>query len=263
MATHLRSPPWTTSIILFYTVFSSLQLTYGLIRCYCDSPTCVGSGYMCKSNTGCYSELYEENDSNDRPLSPHGCMESVDIELCETGETAGTQPPNRTANLSILKCCKDDLCNYNRLDNTDIIAQNSEDFPDAQMDSNTAHDLVEQSRAVWFRAAVIAVPIAGGCILILLILLAVRMLRNEEKRFKRLQAKRRDTFTALHRGCYDNRNFKNVHINIENNLQTKGGQDLKPSKVINMEVKNVNELPKSVLVVQWDKHNINENVDAV
>lgn len=38
------------------------------------------------------------------------------------------------------------------------------------------------AKEVWFRAAVIAVPIAGGLILVLLIMLALRMLRSENKR---------------------------------------------------------------------------------
>ncbi|XP_070565827.1 BMP and activin membrane-bound inhibitor homolog [Ptychodera flava] len=275
MATRIHCPPWTTSIVLFYTVLSGLQLTYGLIRCYCDDPQCVESGYMCKSDHGCYSEFPLEADAKSRPLG-HGCVESLEtLQLCESGVATTTpQPPNRTEEAvatdfrwSGFQCCREDMCNYNsielKIEVNSHNVQNTEGFTDSQMD--TAHDLVVQSKAVWFRAAVIAVPIAGGCILILLILLAVRMLKNEERRFKRLQAKRRETLNALHRGCYDNRNFKNVHINnLENNLQTsKRYKETKSTKINNDEVKNVNEFAKSVVVVQWDKHNINQNIDVV
>ena len=41
-------------------------------------------------------------------------------------------------------------------------------------------------RQLWFKAAVIAVPIAGGFILLLLVLLAVRMLRHDKERHNRL-----------------------------------------------------------------------------
>ena len=46
-------------------------------------------------------------------------------------------------------------------------------------------------RELWFKAAVIAVPIAGGFILVLLVLLAVRMLRNDSRRHMQLMQMRR------------------------------------------------------------------------
>lgn len=51
------------------------------------------------------------------------------------------------------------------------------------------------AKEVWFRAAVIAVPIAGGLILVLLIMLALRMLRSENKR---LQDQRQQMLSRLH-----------------------------------------------------------------
>ena len=45
---------------------------------------------------------------------------------------------------------------------------------------------------MWFKAAVIAVPIAGGFILVLLVLLAVRMLRTDSRRHRRLIQIRRE-----------------------------------------------------------------------
>ena len=39
---------------------------------------------------------------------------------------------------------------------------------------------------LWFKAAVIAVPIAGGFILVLLVLLAIRVLRNDNRRHRQL-----------------------------------------------------------------------------
>lgn len=45
---------------------------------------------------------------------------------------------------------------------------------------------------LWFKAAVIAVPIAGGFILILLVLLAVRMLRTDSRRHRQLIQFRRE-----------------------------------------------------------------------
>ncbi len=51
------------------------------------------------------------------------------------------------------------------------------------------------SKEVWFRAAVITVPIAGGLILVLLIMLALHMLRSENRR---LQQQRREMLSRLH-----------------------------------------------------------------
>lgn len=48
-----------------------------------------------------------------------------------------------------------------------------------------------QQRDLWFKAAVIAVPISGGFILVLLVLLAVRMLRHDSRRHRQLMAMRR------------------------------------------------------------------------
>ncbi|KZS20613.1 putative BMP and activin membrane-bound inhibitor [Daphnia magna] len=47
-------------------------------------------------------------------------------------------------------------------------------FGDGQAVGNGGHDL-------WLKAATIAVPIAGGCILVLLVLLAIRMLRRDRE----------------------------------------------------------------------------------
>ncbi|CAL4235495.1 unnamed protein product, partial [Meganyctiphanes norvegica] len=43
------------------------------------------------------------------------------------------------------------------------------------------------TESVWFRAAIIAVPISGGCILVILVLLATKMLAKENKRNRMAQ----------------------------------------------------------------------------
>lgn len=48
---------------------------------------------------------------------------------------------------------------------------------------------------VWFWAVVIAVPFAGGLILVVLIMLALRMLRSENKR---IQDQRKQMLSRLH-----------------------------------------------------------------
>ena len=53
-------------------------------------------------------------------------------------------------------------------------------------------DQRDPDRDLWFKAAVIAVPIAGGFILVLLVLFAVRMLRTDSQRHRRLIQIRRE-----------------------------------------------------------------------
>lgn len=62
---------------------------------------------------------------------------------------------------------------------------------------------------MWFRAAVIAVPIAGGLILVLLIMLALRMLRSENKR---LQAQRQQMLSRLHYSFHGHHHAKKGHV---------------------------------------------------
>ncbi len=65
------------------------------------------------------------------------------------------------------------------------------------------------AKEVWFRAAVIAVPIAGGLILVLLIMLALRMLRSENKR---LQAQRQQMLSRLHYSFHGHHHAKKGHV---------------------------------------------------
>lgn len=65
------------------------------------------------------------------------------------------------------------------------------------------------AKEVWFRAAVIAVPIAGGLILVLLIMLALRMLRSENKR---LRAQRQQMLSRLHYSFHGHHHAKKGHV---------------------------------------------------
>ncbi|WAR09839.1 BAMBI-like protein [Mya arenaria] len=60
------------------------------------------------------------------------------------------------------------------------------------MSSKKTDESNKAQKDLWFKAAVIAVPIAGGFILILLVLLAVRMLRTDSRQHKRLIQIRRE-----------------------------------------------------------------------
>ncbi|XP_046635617.1 uncharacterized protein LOC124314453 [Daphnia pulicaria] len=178
------------------------------LRCHCNLPVCVTTGYMCKSAMGtCFSEIVDRSDLS---RSRHGCLEllSSDHQVCHSSQAHGNGRhaaghhhlhPQRP----LVLCCQDDLCNYgaqqvqlrldsavqthggHRNDSTSsnsgvheprTVAMETRFFGDGQPvgSGNGGQDL-------WLKAATIAVPIAGGCILVLLVLLAIRMLRRDRE----------------------------------------------------------------------------------
>lgn len=80
-----------------------------------------------------------------------------------------------------LSCCNQDMCNFRDID---VYIQVDGSY-DSQTDLNRRDS--EMVETLWFRAATIAVPIAGGFILIVLVLLASRMLSKENKRHRMAQ----------------------------------------------------------------------------
>ncbi|KAM8823714.1 BMP and activin membrane-bound inhibitor homolog a isoform 1-T3 [Spinachia spinachia] len=171
----------------------AVLLTKGEIRCYCDAPHCVATGYMCKSElNACFTKVLDPLSGNS-PLT-HGCLEPI----TNVADTCGSsQAANVLGGASALECCHDDMCNYRGL--RDLAhTRDSTDHNRQQPDSSNLVTRVQElasAKEVWFRAAVIAVPIAGGLILVLLIMLALRMLRSENKR---LQDQRRQMLSRLH-----------------------------------------------------------------
>ncbi|XP_043922611.1 BMP and activin membrane-bound inhibitor homolog isoform X1 [Protopterus annectens] len=176
----------------------AILLTKGEIRCYCDAPHCVATGYMCKSElNACLSRLLDPQNANS-PLT-HGCLDSFSntLELCHITKsqnfTRGIQP--------MLECCHEDMCNYRGL--LDVLSYPRGEASDqgSRYPHESSRNLVTRvqeltaSKELWFWAAVIAVPIAGGLILVLLIMLALRMLRSENKR---LRDQRQQMLSRLH-----------------------------------------------------------------
>ncbi|XP_035217607.1 BMP and activin membrane-bound inhibitor homolog [Stegodyphus dumicola] len=151
--------PWSLILAVLMFVLSTVR---GEIRCYCNQAACISTSYMCKSQSLCYSDL-------ERGI--HGCL--------ERRRCGG------------LRCCREDMCNYihvnihvhtHRAPMADIYEDN------ASLNSEKIA-LMESTmnRETWFKAAVIAVPIVGLCILILLALFAAKMLREDAMRQRRLQ----------------------------------------------------------------------------
>ncbi|XP_048403909.1 BMP and activin membrane-bound inhibitor (Xenopus laevis) homolog a [Stegostoma tigrinum] len=175
----------------------AILLTEGEIRCYCDASNCVATGYMCKSElSACFSRLLDPQNTNS-PLT-HGCLDTMSnsANICHAKRSQ-----NHTGTWPMLECCHEDMCNYRGLQ--DVLSHPGSETSDqgARYHQDSSKNLITRvqeftsSKELWFRAAVIAVPIAGGLILVLLIMLALRMLRSENKR---LQDQRRQMLSRLH-----------------------------------------------------------------
>ncbi|KAK8398919.1 hypothetical protein O3P69_004192 [Scylla paramamosain] len=169
------------------------------VRCHCNLPRCVKLGYMCKSLLGaCFTNstpapthAYTGNHKLHRPSAPmHGCVELLpENRHAECIRKGGVKPPQGVLALTpapstppqpdpALTCCRYDMCNFQDIDI--YIQVNGDGHADMKIQDSDIE-------TVWFRAATIAVPIAGGFILIVLVLLATKMLAKENKRQRMAQ----------------------------------------------------------------------------
>ncbi|XP_067141292.1 BMP and activin membrane-bound inhibitor homolog [Centruroides vittatus] len=167
----------------------------GDIRCYCNLPLCVVTGYMCKSTlNACYTEHFSY--SSDLSRSRHGCLDQLRHEKRTQCAKRGVDAAAATTSNPSILCCTEDMCNYvSSMDiNIQVHTRSNSSRVAGIYDYNniakTRRELALQ-QDVWFRAAVIAVPIAGSFILILLVLVAVRMLRRDSKRHRQFLELRR------------------------------------------------------------------------
>ncbi|XP_054717077.1 BMP and activin membrane-bound inhibitor homolog [Uloborus diversus] len=158
--------PGDLAVALFIVLVFMLSCVKAEIRCFCNQAACVSTGYMCKSSAQCFSDVEG---------GIHGCLER---KRCNG-----------------LRCCREDMCNYIHVD----IHVHTHRAPMAgalgeSLDTDSERIAIMESalrREVWFKAAVIAVPIGGMCVLVLLAVVAARMLRQDAIRQKRLLELRR------------------------------------------------------------------------
>lgn len=149
------------------------------VRCFCNLPTCVSTSYMCKSSSGgCYSEV----DSMEEPgyRVNHGCIEYLNEPDCLLNTEEIVQKNEEPKRL--LVCCTNDLCNH--IDNPltrKLINKSLEESEKKVQQHQHPEIYLYSDSEVWFRAATIAVPICGAVILFVLIALAVKILKNENR----------------------------------------------------------------------------------
>jgi len=161
----------------------------GEVRCFCNLPACVSTGYMCKSSPGggCFSDLhrrnYPNNENNSQYGGRHGCVELLtnkeQRDWCQRYPNENLSRRKSPHLKSLLHCCYEDLCNHADSRQTkDLINDTLETI---QVGHKVAEnqDNLYTSADVWFKAATIAVPICGAVILFVLIALAVKLLRTE------------------------------------------------------------------------------------
>ncbi|XP_018335891.1 BMP and activin membrane-bound inhibitor homolog isoform X2 [Agrilus planipennis] len=163
------------------------------VRCFCNLPVCVSSGYMCKSGGGgCFSDVQDGTSETRQAPSyqgRHGCLELItDKEQrawCEKGNNSKSSTKKRQHPRSLFHCCYHDMCNHvdspetRLLLNSSLFEETMKSIEDRQVTEAQQEDLLYTNSDVWFRAATIALPICGLVIVIALVLLAVRLLQPE------------------------------------------------------------------------------------
>ncbi|KAG5893426.1 hypothetical protein JTB14_017866 [Gonioctena quinquepunctata] len=158
------------------------------IRCFCNLPSCVTTGYMCKSSGGgCFSEVIDQSTSVYR--GRHGCLELLNeqdthLKCQRRGLNERTTIRRKENSNSLLICCYHDMCNHIESPPAKNLINDSLFDEEAQVTENKLHQqetFLYSEPDVWFRAATIAVPICGAFILFLLIALAVKILKSEHQ----------------------------------------------------------------------------------
>ncbi|XP_014678037.1 PREDICTED: BMP and activin membrane-bound inhibitor homolog [Priapulus caudatus] len=214
-------------IIVFHLLVVWISAVRAEIRCYCNLPACVATGYMCKAHHGaCFSRIANELDI---AKSHHGCSgmlaDPQERETC-VHLNGSKAKDGGEGKWPMVLCCKEDMCNY--IDNVDIRIQVNTTRDgnlyikgdNSQHGSQARHKAEIDPNELWFKAAVIAVPIAGACILVMLILLAVRMLRKDSRRHMRLlqlRQQRAQLFVGEHIDFFPEKNETNAKLNTRQN----------------------------------------------
>jgi len=176
--------------------------SYGDIRCHCNLPQCVRTGYMCKStgaSAACYSEqpvdVNVDGISSSDHISRHGCIELPQQLRDMCVKPLPQSPPlqshhnhhnhrHHNSNQSII-CCFEDMCNY--VKNIDLIfsTRTHTIYNDNKLvgtATSSTRNIPNLSNSVWFQVTVITVPIAGSILLVILIVMAIKVLRQDNKR---------------------------------------------------------------------------------
>lgn len=155
----------------------------------------------------CTGSPVTEKENLNQNISDNSVESASNLYKVEISEDSVNNIKDNTVDPSqepTITCCSNDMCNYrDSIDISIVIDTQSNDSAkrgnrgyfgtSSENKSFTSKNQIQNpQKDLWFKAAVIAVPIAGGFILILLVLLAVRMLRTDSRYHRRLIQIRRE-----------------------------------------------------------------------
>lgn len=143
------------------------------IHCYCNLPNCITTSYMCKSESGCFKKF-------EHATVQYGCLDFVEK------KTRCSDYSNQTTNSSsvdsefIYDCCFSDMCN-NDMNDIHINEPDEQKMKELLLGNYSKSSSFNSytNTEIWFRAVLIAVPICGLMVLVILIFIAVKMLRSD------------------------------------------------------------------------------------
>uniref|UniRef100_A0A914XLA3 BMP and activin membrane-bound inhibitor homolog n=1 Tax=Plectus sambesii TaxID=2011161 RepID=A0A914XLA3_9BILA len=179
-----------------YALLLAISSAYGIeLRCYCNLPACVNNAYMCKSNIGCFQELADQSQSDSRigclellpstesyvclrlsPFVDQSRSQAVKKQINKRSLTDGAKKSEKT----LVRCCREDMCNYVAQLQPELSISVRDPSPAEANDRTSVSRYSSWSDSQWFRLVVIAVPIAGGVILLVLIVFACALLKASE-----------------------------------------------------------------------------------
>jgi hypothetical protein len=233
-----------------------ITASYGDIRCHCNQPQCVRTGYMCKS-TGASAACFLEhsgyvNVDGRSDISRHGCIELLPQQMRDMCAKNLHQPlqhhshhnhRHHNQNQSII-CCSEDMCNY--VKNVDLINARTQPKANESVGALTPSSGSNLPNSVWFQVTVITVPIAGSIVLVILIFMATKVLRQDTKRQRQISEIRKQrqfkTHLLLNSGALDAKHQQNRQQSQQQNQGSGGGKGLKPDK--NETNAKINDLEK-------------------
>ncbi|XP_059476924.1 BMP and activin membrane-bound inhibitor homolog isoform X2 [Neocloeon triangulifer] len=151
-------------VLLASALVALLPLAKGETVCSCNHNSCVTTNYMCKTrlDAGCF---FMKN----KTVTSYGCVDQLSEYERLTCKIHPTLP--KTRGHVELMCCQQDMCNY------EIIKGNfGSDMTESL--SGTPPPYLDE---FWLKVALIAVPLCGGVILVVLVVLACRILQRDSK----------------------------------------------------------------------------------
>lgn len=186
-------------VSIAFTLLTSSAALGVPIKCYCNSAQCASDGrYVCTSESGrCFSKLYSAYRAaaavhpTRLPPDEHGCVDLLPAPQRGMCDGTGDLVKQTEKGNAMIVCCGDELCNYN--ENQDIRVDSGRSSSSssrrtgggASAKEKSSSKATEYSRPAaqdaWFTAAIVCVPIVGGLILVVLVLVAVRMLRSDQR----------------------------------------------------------------------------------